>query len=62
MIMKTYYQCLDVVTANVKRLNNLRLKGRLNKESRQEFLMYKNILKANNTGVYTKEVEDIIYS
>ena len=58
--MRTFYQCLDVAIRNLKRLNQLRIKGKLNKVTWQEFFLYKRIVKANDTSVYTKEVKDII--
>lgn len=58
---KVIIQSIDIAVTNIKRLNNLRLKGKLTKETWQEFFIYKNILLANDSGIYTKEVKDIIY-
>lgn len=56
------YKSIDVAITNVKRLNNLKAKRRLTKEETELFNLYKTILKCNDTGVYTSEVKDIIYS
>ena len=55
-------QILDVAIVNVKRLYRLRRKGKMSKDDKRDFLMYKNILVSNDTGVYTKETLDIIYN
>ena len=55
-------QILDVAVVNVKRLYRLRRKGKMSKDDKRDFLMYKNILVSNDTGVYTKETLDIIYN
>lgn len=56
------YKSIDVAITNVKRLNNLKAKRRLTREETELFNLYKTILKVNDTGVYTSEVKDIIYS
>lgn len=55
-------QILDVAVVNVKRLYRLKRKGKMSKDDKRDFLMYKNILVSNDTGVYTKETLDIIYN
>lgn len=60
--MTHIYKPIDVAITNVKRLNNLKAKRRLTREETELFNLYKIILKANDTGVYTKEVKDIIYN
>lgn len=56
------YKSIDVAITSVKRLNNLKAKRRLTREETELFNLYKIILKANDTGIYTKEVKDIIYN
>ena len=58
--MNNFYKSLDVAIINLKRLNRLRIKGKLDKEGWKDFNLYKTIVKINDTGVYTKEVQDII--
>lgn len=60
--MTPIYKSIDVAVINIKRLNNIKAKRRLTREEAELFNLYKTILKANDTGVYTKEVKDIIYS
>ena len=59
---KVIQHSIDVAIVNLKRLNALRLKHKLNKQTWQEFFLYKNILKANDTGIYTDEVRKIVYN
>lgn len=59
--MTPIYKSLDVAIINIKRLNNLKAKRSLTREETELFNLYKIILRANDTGVYTKEVKDIIY-
>lgn len=61
-IMKSIYKPIDVAITNVKRLNNLKAKRCLTSEELMLFNLYKTILKANDTGVYTSEVKEIIYN
>lgn len=58
--MTPIYKSIDVVIVGIKRLNNLKAKRSLNREETELFNIYKLILKANDTGVYTKEVKDIL--
>ena len=60
--MKSIYKPIDVAITNVKRLNNLKAKRCLTSEELMLFNLYKTILKANDTGVYTSEVKEIIYN
>ncbi len=60
--MKNIYQILDIAISNIKRINSIKSKRRLTKEEWTEFRQYINILKANDTGVYTSEVKSIIYN
>lgn len=59
---KVIQQTIDIAVVNLKRLNALRLKRKLNKQTWQEFFLYKAILKANDTGIYTDEVRKIVYN
>lgn len=59
--MQTYYQALDVAINNLKRLNRLRIKGKLlSREDKDSFKLYQQIVRANDTGVYTNEVKTIL--
>lgn len=60
--MKNIYQILDIAISNIKRINSIKSKRRLTKEEWTEFRQYINILKTNDTGVYTSEVKSIIYN
>ena len=60
--MTPIYKSIDVAVINIKRLNNLKAKRNLTREEIELFNLYKIILKANDTGVYTKEVKAIIYN
>ena len=60
--MTPIYKSIDVAVINIKRLNNLKAKRSLTREETELFNLYKIILIANDTGVYTKEVKDIIYN
>jgi len=59
---KVIQHSIDVAIVNLKRLNALRLQRKLNKQTWQEFFLYKAILKANDTGIYTDEVRKIVYN
>lgn len=51
---------LNVVINNIKRLNRLRIKNRLNKQGYDEFFLCKKILKVNDKGDYPEEINNII--
>lgn len=52
---------LQMTINNLIRLNNLRLKRKLNKETWQEFFLYKRIVSVNcNRNELSQEVIDII--
>lgn len=58
--MKNFYAALDVAVSNLKRLNRLRIAGKLDKEGWKNFFLYKQIVKKQDTGCYTEEVNNII--
>lgn len=58
--MKDVKQSIKVAINNLLRLNRLRIAKKLNKDTWQEFFMYKNILKANDVGEYSEEINNII--
>lgn len=60
--MEDIYKIIDIAVNNVKRFNNIKNKRPLTKEEWTDFRNYINILKTNDTGVYTSEVKSIIYN
>ena len=57
-----FYKIIDVAISNIKRLNKIKSKRTLDNEESYLFNLYKIILTKNDTGIYTKEVKDIIYN
>ena len=58
--MKDVKQSIEVAISNLLRLNRLRIAKKLNKDTWQEFFMYRNILKAKDVGEYSEEINNII--
>ncbi len=59
---KPILNAIDIAVVNVKRLYRLKAKGKFLEKHKREFEIYKQILVSNDTGVYTDEVNYIIYS
>lgn len=59
---ETNKSAIDAAIINIMRLNRLRIKNKLHRDTWQEFFTYKNILIANDNGTYADDVKAIIYN